>query len=248
MSAAPLTPYLSLELRRTLRNPRSILLTAAIPVMMYVLFSTTGATPQDSPVEVHRAVLASMVAYGAIGGALLASGPPLATERATGWLRQLSATPLPGSAAVIAKIAVCLTLAAAGATIVGTVGALTGAELGFGTLVLLIVATTLGAVSFGMLGLIFGAAIKRPDTAQGATILTYLMMSAIGGLWVPSDQFPSWLETISSVLPSHALLQIGNAIVENDAAPMGAIALLAGWTVVLAALASVAWKRGIRAR
>ncbi|MDO9356616.1 MAG: ABC transporter permease [Solirubrobacteraceae bacterium] len=248
MSTAAFSPYLRLELKRTIRNPRAILFTAAIPLMMYVLFSSTGSGGPDTPLEVHRAVLASMVAYGAIGGALLASGPPLATERATGWLRQLSATPLPANAAVIAKIAVCLTLSAFGAAIVGTVGAVTGAHLGIGTLVLLVVAMTLGAVCFGMLGLIYGASIKRPDTAQGATILTYLTMSAIGGLWVPSDQFPAWLESISKVLPSHAVLEIGNAIVEGSAAPGGAIALLLVWTVVLAGIASVAWKRGIRAR
>jgi ABC-2 type transport system permease protein len=247
MSAAAMTPYLRLELKRTLRNPRAILFTSAIPVMMYVLFSST-AGGDDTPLQVHRDVLASMVAYGAIGGALLASGPPLATERATGWLRQLSATPLPANAAVIAKIAVCLALAAAGAGVVGTVGALTGAHLSAITVIELIVAMTLGAVSFGMLGLTYGAAIKRPDTAQGATILTYLTMSAIGGLWVPSDQFPTWLRDISEALPSHAILDIGRAIVDGTALPGGAVALLLAWTVGLAALASVAWRKGIRAR
>lgn len=247
MSAATLSPYLSLELRRTLRNPRAILFTSLIPVMMYILFSASSS-PGDTPLEVHRAVLASMVAYGAIGGALLATGPPLAAERATGWLRQLSATPLPASAAVIAKIAVCLTLAAFGATVVGGIGAVTGAELPIGTLIELIVAMTLGAISFGMLGLIFGASITRPDTAQGATILTYLTMSAIGGLWVPVDQFPDWLADISAVLPSHLLLDIGYAIINGQAVSVAAVAGLLAWTVGLAGLASVAWRRGTRAR
>lgn len=246
-ATATLSPYLRLELRRTLRNPRAMLFTSAIPLMMYVLFSSSSS-PGDTPLEVHRGVLASMVAYGAIGGALLASGPPLATERATGWLRQLSATPLPAGAAVIAKIAVCITLAACGATVVGGVGAVTGAELSVVTLVELVLAMTLGAISFGMLGLIFGASITRPDTAQGATILTYLTMSAIGGLWVPVDQFPDWLADISAVLPSHLLLDIGYAIVEGRAASGAAVAGLAAWTVGLALLARLAWQRGTRSR
>ncbi|MBO9534949.1 MAG: ABC transporter permease [Solirubrobacteraceae bacterium] len=247
MSAAAMTPYLRLELRRTLRNPRAILLTSVIPVMMYILFSTS-TSPGDDPLEVRRAVLASMVAYGAIGGALLASGPPLAAERATGWLRQLAATPLPSNAAVIAKIAVCLTLAACGSAIVAVVGAADGAELGVVTIVELVVAMTLGATAFGMLGLCFGAAVKRPDTAQGATILTYLTLSALGGLWVPPDQFPDWLAKLSSVLPSHLLLDVGRAIVLGDHLMITAVLGLLAWTIGLAALARVAWQRGIRVR
>lgn len=248
MSAVTMTPYLRLELRRTLRNPRAILFTSVIPVMMYVLFSTTTPDPGDSAVDVHRAVLASMVAYGAIGGALLASGPPLAAERATGWLRQLAATPLPASAAVIAKIAVCLTLAAFGSTIVAVVGASDGSELGVGTVVELVLAMTLGSVAFGMLGLAYGAAVKRPDTAQGATILTYLTLSALGGLWVPTSQFPDWLAKISAVLPSHLLLDIGNAIVSDDQMMAAAVLGLLAWAVGLAGVARLAWQRGIRVR
>ncbi|MDQ8045694.1 MAG: ABC transporter permease [Patulibacter sp.] len=247
MSAATMTPYLRLELKRTLRNPRAILFTSAIPVMMYVLFSTTDSTT-DTPLEVHRAVLASMVAYGAIGGALLASGPPLANERATGWLRQLSATPLPANAAVVAKLAVALTLAAAGALVVGTVGAVSGSHLSVVTLVELVVAMSLGALCFGLIGLTFGAAVKRPDTAQGATILTYLTMSALGGLWVPTDQFPTWLADISKELPSHGILQIGRAIVNGTAFPVGSLGILLAWSAVFALLAAKAWQKGTRVR
>ncbi|MFT4036339.1 MAG: ABC transporter permease [Patulibacter sp.] len=247
MTAATIAPYLRLELRRTLRNPRAVLLTSVIPVMMYILFSTSS-DPELSQLEVRRAVLASMVAYGAIGGALLASGPPLAAERATGWLRQLAATPLPAGAAVIAKIAVCLTLAACGSTIVATVGALDGAQLGVAKVAGLVVAMTLGATAFGMLGLLFGASISRPDTAQGATILTYLTMSALGGLWVPASQFPDWLAKLSAVLPSHLLLDIGGAIVNGDRLMLGAVGGLLAWTAGLALAARVAWQRGIRVR
>ena len=52
MSAATLTPYLRLEVRRTLRNPRAILFTSAIPVMMYVLFSASSA-PRGKPLGVR---------------------------------------------------------------------------------------------------------------------------------------------------------------------------------------------------
>ena len=48
----------------------------------------------DGDASDRRQLLAGMAAYGAIGGGLFAAGPRLSAERASGWLRQLRATPL----------------------------------------------------------------------------------------------------------------------------------------------------------
>jgi ABC-2 type transport system permease protein len=243
MSAATYVPYLQFELQRIKRNPRAILFTSLIPLMMYILFS---ATSDGNPLNNHREILASMVAYGAIGGALLSCGPPLAQERAIGWLRQLSATPLPASAAVIAKIGVAMVLAGAGSLLVGGIGAVTGSHLGIVTLLELVVAMVLCSVCFAMLGLIFGAGVKAPEAAQGATVLAYLTLSAIGGLWVPPDQFPDWLHHIATFLPTYHVREIGYAIVDGNAIPLNSVLVLAIWTAVLARIARKVWQRGAR--
>lgn len=239
--------YLTFELRRTLRNPRAILFTMAVPLLMWLLFSSTVGGDGD-PTEIKRYILASMIAYGAIGGALMTTGPRLATEKTSGWLRQLRATPLPASSAITAKLAVAITVGGLSALVVGGVGTVAGAEIGVVHWLQLVAVMTACALSFGCLGILIAASIRQAETAQGVTLMAYIGMSALGGLWVPTTQFPAWLADVATVLPSYHVGHIGRAIVADQGVPLDSCAIILVWTVVLGALAAVAWRRGTRVR
>lgn len=239
--------YLTFELRRTLRNPRAIVITTLVPVLMWVLFSSTSAGGVD-PVAVKRHVLASMIAYGAIGGALMTTGPRLATERTSGWMRQLRATPLPASSAITAKLAVAIVVGGLSALVVGGVGLVAGAEIGVVRWLGLVGAMTACALSFGCLGVLVAASIRRAETAQGVTLLAYLGMSALGGLWVPTTQFPTWLADLATALPTYHVGHLGRSIVADQGVPLDSCAIILAWTIALGAAATVAWRHGTRVR
>ncbi|WP_169738372.1 ABC transporter permease [Patulibacter minatonensis] len=241
----PLTPtlaYVRLELSRTVRNPRAILFTVMVPILMLLVFSGGGDADDK------KALLASMAAYGAIGGGLFATGPRLTAERVSGWLRQLRATPLSPTAAIVGKGAAGLLLALTSAFIVGAVGRFGGTDISTTAWIGLCVALPLCATVTVGLGLLVGASFRSPETAQGATMLSYIGLSALGGLWVPPDQFPTWLQDVAHVLPTFHIGEVARAITTGGTVGLGHCAIIALWAVVLGGAATVAWRRGTTVR
>src|ERR1022692_2311446 len=88
--------YLALEIRRSIRDRRYLLLVAGWPVAAYLLFSTVFGSAADRTEGLAPTVeiMVAMASFGAMGGVLMASGPRLAMDRQLGWLRQLRLTPL----------------------------------------------------------------------------------------------------------------------------------------------------------
>src|SRR5579884_4286818 len=87
--------YLTLEIRRSLRDARFLVLVVAWPVASYLLFATVfGNQPPSEGLTPKVGIMVNMACFGAIGAVLTATGPRIALERQTGWLRQLQLTPL----------------------------------------------------------------------------------------------------------------------------------------------------------
>jgi ABC-2 type transport system permease protein len=91
--------YLRLELARTLRDGRYLVLAIGAPVGFYLLFAavfggqssgTDGTFGLPATVE----IMVAMATFGAIWGALSATAPRLARDREGGWLAFLDTTPL----------------------------------------------------------------------------------------------------------------------------------------------------------
>ncbi|MDO9409195.1 ABC transporter permease [Patulibacter sp.] len=238
----PTLAYVRLEVLRTVRNPRAVLLTTMVPVLLLLTLSGQGDATD------RRELLASMAAYGAIGGGLFATGPRLTAERVSGWLRQLRATPLSPSAAVLGKGAAGLLLALISSAIVGAVGHFGNAGISVAQWAELVLALTLCATVTTALGLLIGSSFRSPETAQGATMLSYIGLSAVGGLWVPPSQFPDALQTVAHVLPTYHVGEIARAIATGGTVGAGHCAIIAAWALVLGVAATVAWRRGTAVR
>jgi len=240
-SAATLA-YVRFELRRTIHNPRAVLLTTLLPVLLLLTLSGDGDASD------RRQLLAGMAAYGAIGGGLFAAGPRLSAERASGWLRQLRATPLSPTAAIVGKGAAGLLLALLSGGLVGGVGHFGSAGITIGQWLALAGVLPLCAIVTTALGLLIGTSFRSPDTAQGATMLAYVGLSAVGGLWVPPSQFPSALQDVAHVLPTYHVGEVARAITAGTGIGAGHCAIIAAWAVVLGTAATVAWRRGTAVR
>jgi ABC-2 type transport system permease protein len=117
--------YLTLELRRSLRDRRYLLLVAGWPVAAYLLFSTVfgSAADRSEGLAPTVAIMVAMATFGAMGGVLMASGPRLAMDRQLGWLRQLRLTPLAPARILTARLiaAMALSLPAIGLTFIAAV-------------------------------------------------------------------------------------------------------------------------------
>ena len=84
----------ALEVRRLLRNRRTVILMVVMPVALYFIASSSVGGDQDAGHgNVAAYILISMGVYGAML-ATTSAGAMVAVERSRGWTRQLRLTPL----------------------------------------------------------------------------------------------------------------------------------------------------------
>jgi ABC-2 type transport system permease protein len=83
--------YRKLELLRTVRDPKYIILALLAPIGFYLLFSTLfgGQSAGAAGMTVQAALMVSMSMYGAMWAVLAATGPRIAQDRTVGWARQM---------------------------------------------------------------------------------------------------------------------------------------------------------------
>lgn len=120
------TTMLGIELRRMLRNRRTIIFTLIFPAAMFFAFG--GQSGWDEKVgsgNVAAYILVSMALYGAALTAA-AGGAMVAIERSLGWSRSLRLTPLNPAVYILTKALVALTMGAIAVTVVNIAGVIQG--------------------------------------------------------------------------------------------------------------------------
>ena len=113
---------LHLELRRALRNRRTLVFAAVLPMVSFATFSS-GANGRVGGLDVAPYVMVGMATYGAIN-ALFNGGGLIAAEPAVGWNRQLRIAGLSGRVYVATKALICYLTALPGLLAVFALGAL----------------------------------------------------------------------------------------------------------------------------
>jgi ABC-2 type transport system permease protein len=239
--------YLVLEIRRTYRDRRFVFFTLAIPVCFYLLWSNIFAKNSDLDPETglnaKTYLLVSMAAFGAIGASLTATGARLAAERQSGWLRQLQVTPLRPWSVIATKVIASMCLALPAVVLVGLTAVLTQhVDLSAGEWAALIGAMWVGTLPFAALGTLIGSLVS-PDAAQPLTVACYFGLSILGGVWMSVSILPKTLRTIAHWTPSNRFADLGWSIAAGHTPPASDAFVLAGWTVVLGALAIAAYRR-----
>ncbi|MBV8560612.1 MAG: ABC transporter permease [Acidimicrobiia bacterium] len=239
-----MTAYLSLEIRRALRDRRYMGLVVGWPVASYLLFSTVfaAAANRAEGLDPHVEIMVAMAAFGAIGAALLATGPRLAAERQLGWVRQLRLTPLSPQRALLARVmaalvltlpAICLTFA--------TAAVVKGVSLPAWEWPAMVALLLAGALPFAALGTVIGNVAE--GDAAGITMVCYLVLAALGGLWMPAKILPEPLRTVAHSLPSNRLAELGWRTAAGAAPTMSAVLVLGAWLAVVGTVALAVARR-----
>ncbi len=236
--------YTRLEVLRALRNRRYQLASIGFPVLFYLLY--TGVLQGDAAranridgVAWPAYFMVSMAAFAALG-ASLAGSRVIASERSSGWTRQLRITPLPPSAYLVVRLLTSfVTVIPAIALVLGAGLALNGVELSPAAWLEAFAGLALGSIPFAALGILIGYVFDG-DAAQGAMMIANFGLAILGGLWAPVASFPQTLVTIAHVLPSYHFADLGWATLGGRAPDPIDVVALAGWTALIGAL--VIWR------
>jgi len=206
---------LRLEIRRVLRNKRTLLMTIVLPVFFFLLFGVSQrynnhAVGPGGHGNVSAFIMVSMALYGAVLAAT-SGGAMVSIERVQGWSRQLRITPLSPVAYVIIKMLTALVLGGTAVAAVYLVGLLTGkATMPAYLWVVTGLSVWVGSLIFAAFGLFMGYLLPTENVMQ---ILGFvLVLLAFGaGLFEPLNQFSHGLRVFASFTPLYGLNKLVHA-------------------------------------
>lgn len=230
------------ELKLLLRSVEFLVVAIAFPAVFFLVMSEVFGGLEAGTLDMATYMMVSMAAFGAISGTI-SVGARVAQERQAGWNRQLRLTPLPGWSYVANKVIISMVTVLPVIALILLAGlAVKGVELSAGRWTGVLLASWLGALPFGVLGVLIGLAIK-PETVPAVYVTTFLMMAMFGGLWVPVEVLPDAMAAAAHVLPSYWLAtQARHLATGTSIEPVG-ILVCAAWFLAAATLVVVFYRR-----
>jgi len=233
-----------IELRRMLRNRRTIIFALIFPAALFFVFGSgdqgaqtlgDGAAPHSN---VSAYVMVSMALY---GGALIAAstGSGVAMERSLGWSRQLRLTPLNPGVYILIKAFVALVMGAFAITIVNVIGAIQGKpQMPTSTWIYCALLTLVCVMTFAALGVFVGYVVPGENAMQilgpGLALLSFL-----GGLFIPLDQYADWVRHIAYWTPMYGVAEVARAPLTHEL-PWYAVVNAVGWFALF--VLGAAWR------
>jgi ABC-2 type transport system permease protein len=230
---------LGIELRRILRNRRTIIFTLVLPASLLLVFGgQAGWDDTSGSGNVAAYILISMALYGAALTAA-AGGSMVALERALGWSRQLRLTPLNPIAYILIKALVALVMGALAITAVNIVGMLQGkAEMPLHVWIITPFVTLLCTLTFAALGVFVGYVVPGENAMQilgpGLALLSFL-----GGVFIPLDQYSEVVRQIAYWTPMYGVAEIARAPLTHEL-PWYAVVNAVGWFAIF--VGGAAWR------
>jgi ABC-2 type transport system permease protein len=232
-------PYLAqtrAEVRRTLRQGESLLVTLGIPVLLLVVLSLARVLPTGTRRPVTF-LAPGILALAVMSTSMVSMGIATAFERRYGVLKRLRTTPLGRPALLAAKITALLLVEALQVVVLGSVALGLGwhphgdAAAGVG-------AFLLATVAFAGLGLLLAGTL-RAELVLGVANGLYLVLLLLGGMLFPLSRLPGALATLARALPAAALSSaLHHSVGTGGAVPVWSLAVLAAWAVGAPALAA----------
>ncbi|MCT9084719.1 ABC transporter permease [Streptomyces fulvoviolaceus] len=220
---------IKLELARALRNRKFLFFSVLYPSLLFLIIAgNAGGTDKvaGTGLTVATYMMVSMASFGALTAVLMGNSERIAKERESGWVRQLRLTTLPGRGYVLAKTASAAVVSLPSIVIVFVVAAaVKDVRLDAWQWLALTGAIWAGSLVFAALGVAIGY-LASGDAVRPITMITYFGLSMLGGLWMPTTTFPTWLQDIAKWLPTHAYAALGRAIEQSRAPHAQDIAIL----------------------
>jgi ABC-2 type transport system permease protein len=237
--------FLAIEVRRLLRNRRTILITIVVPAVLFLLFKVNRRLAAASAGDFGPAF--SMVGIAVYGSMLAASagGARVAIERALGWSRQLRLTPLRPLAYIAIKLVTAMLLGLVSVVVVFALGANDGVDLPIGTWLASGFLAWMTSLVFASFGLFLGYLLPSENALQVIGPVVGVL-SLVGGLFVPLALLPDLVQQIAPYMPTYGVVEIARFPIVGGSFDVLWVVSVVAWTAAFAALAALLFRRDTR--
>ena len=234
--------YTRFELIRTFRNTRLLVFSLGFPLILFLAIAAPGRDEGDfagSGISLPLHYMVGLVGFGTMM-ALISTGARIASERTNGWTRQLRITPLSAPAYLRAKVLTGYAMAALTIAVLYAGGVLLGVSLPAGRWLQMTGLILVGLLPFAALGVLVGHLLTADTIGPAAGGLVSLL-ALVSGNWYPLGD--DVLHDVAQFLPSFWLVQASHVALGGAAWSATGWLVVGAWTVVLGALAHLAYRR-----
>lgn len=248
-TAAPTRPsfvrlsvlHIRTQFLENIRVPIAVISSAMFPALAAFFFVVPNAAVAQDPIGATQAI-AQLGVFGVMSACLFTHGTGVAEDRSQPFDGYVRTLPAGAGPRMIGRIAVGLfftMLAIVPLVLVGMF--FTEATLPVGRLLLAVGAVLAVAVPFTLLGFAIGYSMSSKAAIAVVQVVLFPLAFA-GGLFLPPQMFPAWLDTFSSFLPSRAARELMVAATTGEPGYSYAIPVFVAWTALFAVLAIVAYR------
>lgn len=233
-----------LDVTRILRNVRYIVVAVALPVGFYILYSEMyGGQQSFEGTTWGLYYLISMITFSAVATNLNLTGTQIALDRSVGWTRFLRLTPLKPWQYVFSKFASAMSASfVVMILVVLTSVFVTHVPFGGTAEILACLYVWLGSTAFAAIGLTLAYLLDAQSITYG-TVILYLGMSFLGGLWTPLKFLPAAIQSIAHVLPTYQVAQIAWSTLAHQTPQASNILIVLLYVVAFGALGGYLYGR-----
>lgn len=223
-----------LDILRTFRDIRYVIFVILLPVIFYFLYMQLfDPSTQLNGTTWATYAMVSMGAFGIMGTAINFMGARLQKEKSEKWYDFLKVTAIPEIYYSVSKTLSYIVLSLVSVFLILLVGFLTqGVRLDFLQVIILFAYLIAGSVVFIALALLISLI---GTAAQPLGTLLYLLLSFVGGLWMPVNSMPTLLQHIAKLTPSYHYAKIMWNMIGHEAFPLASVYFLIGWFLIFSA-------------
>jgi len=224
------------------RTPIAVIGNLAFPAIALLFFVVPQQVVSQDPV-LATAATAQLSAFAIASTCMFSFGVGVAEDRAKPFApfqRTLPVGAVPPLAGRVLNGIVWSYIALVPLALVG--GFLTQATLTPGRIVPGLLAVIGIATPFTLLGLAIGYAMSA-KAAIAVVQLTLFPLAFAGGMFMPPEIFPRWLDAISTLTPTRGAREL--FVSATTGAPLESVfvVVLVAWTAIFAALTTIAYRR-----
>lgn len=235
--------YLLIEIKLMLRYKTRLALSILLPLAFYLLFTSIIDVPQQEKAEFNKMYMYSMTTFSLTSFCLFSFPLEIIDERKRGWYKNLIRTPLKTSYYITVKILKVMIQFAIAIIIIFTVAALfKNVHMPYLEWIVSGLLLWIGASLFLTMGSLLSQ-LNDLQKASGIGNILYIVLAVMGGLWMPIDQFPVWMRSISDVMPTYHLKRLAIEGSENLLATTTSLSILMLYSMVFLCITLYIHKR-----
>jgi ABC-2 type transport system permease protein len=235
------TTYLRYEVIRNFRNWRFLFLSLAFPLVLYFSIASANRHATFDGIAFTVYFMAAMKTLGTMAS-LVSSAVVIADDRTTGWTRQMRITPLTVGTYFSARVLNGYLRAVLTIVLVGLAGTAMGVRLSATEWLTLVGLLLVGLIPFAVLGILLGHLLKSDSSAvaMGGIVTLFALLGGVYGFQIAKS---GPMFAVIKAIPSYWLVQAGKVALRHGSWPAEGWIVIAVWTVLLAALAVLVYKR-----